>query len=175
MTHNTNIVLLSLFVFFLLISSLCLSACSLLFHAAHECGLAHNIIDNITYNLSLFEVTSIDNYKSSCSEIWSENPFHPSGNYILRSSTNVLKSVYCDMTSKFGSNSSGWMRIAKLDVQHCPQGLEEHNYNGNTIQACRVTKSDSGCTLLAFPMYHIQGRRKHNGCNGFGRCIIGQL
>ncbi len=47
------------------------------------------------------------------------------------------------MTDTFGDDSLGWMRIAKLDVNHCPQGLKANA--SNTIYTCVVTEDNAGC------------------------------
>ena len=65
----------------------------------------------------------LDFYLSSCSNIARLNSSNVSGNYIVRSSAGVLRSVYCDMNRTFGGNSIGWMRVAELDVNNCPPGL----------------------------------------------------
>ncbi len=94
----------------------------------------HNIIDNITYNFSIFKTRLTDHDFSSCSQALSTDSSYLSGNYILRSSTGALRSVYCDMTDTFGGDSKGWMRVAKLDVNNCPSGLMAHT--SGSIKTC---------------------------------------
>ena len=48
-------------------------------------------------------------YLSSCSDIARLNTSYASGNYIVRSSTGLLRSVYCEMNRAFCGNFTGWM------------------------------------------------------------------
>ena len=54
----------------------------------------------------------------------------------MRSSTGVLRSVYCDMNRTFGGNSTGWMKIAELDVNNCLPGPRRQITN--TVNTCVV-------------------------------------
>ncbi len=108
----------------------------------------YNIIENITYNLSLFEIEVTEYHFSSCSQALSKDSSYLSGNYILRSSTGALRNVYCDMTNRFGGDSKGWMRVAKLDVNNCPPGLMA--YTSGSIKTCVVTKDNAGCTEIVY-------------------------
>ena len=108
----------------------------------------YNIIENITYNLSLFEIEVTEYHFSSCSQALSKDSSYLSGNYILRSSTGALRNVYCDMTNRFGGDSTGWMRVAKLDVNNCPPGLMAHT--SGSIKTCVLTKDNAGCTEIVY-------------------------
>ncbi len=107
----------------------------------------HNIIDNITYNFSIFK-TSLTDYDFSCSQALSRDSSYLSGNYILRSSTGALRSVYCNMIDRFGGDSTGWMRVAKLDVNNCPPGLMAHTFG--SIKTCIVSDNNAGCTEVVY-------------------------
>ncbi len=102
----------------------------------------YNIIDNIT-----------DYYFSSCSQALSKDSSYLSGNYILRSSTGALRSVYCDMNNTFGGDSKGWMRVARLDVNNCPNGFMTHMYG--TINTCIVAEDNAGCTEIVYTTFKI--------------------
>ena len=95
-----------------------------------------------------------DFYNSSCSDIAGLNLSYASGNYIVRSSTGVLRSVYCDMNRTFGGNSTGWMRVAELDVNNCPPGLRPETTN--PLDTCVVTEDNAGCTEIVYPVYNVE-------------------
>ncbi len=113
----------------------------------------YNIIENITYNLSLFEIEVTEYHFSSCSQALSKDSSYLSGNYILRSSTGALRNVYCDMNNTFGGDSLGWMRIAKLDVNQCPPDLMARTFG--RVKACIVTEDNAGCTTLVYSTFKI--------------------
>ena len=108
----------------------------------------YNIIENITYNLSLFEIEVTEYHFSSCSQALSKDSSYLSGNYILRSSTGALRNVYCDMNNTFGGDSKGWMRVSKLDVNNCPPGLKA--LTSGTIKTCVVSDNNAGCTEIVY-------------------------
>ena len=95
-----------------------------------------------------------DFYNSSCSDIAGLNLSYASGNYIVRSSTGVLRSVYCDMNRTFGGNSTGWMRVAELNVNNCPPGLRPET--ANPVDTCVVIEDNAGCTEIVYPVYNIK-------------------
>ena len=95
-----------------------------------------------------------DFYNSSCSDIAGLNLSYASGNYIVRSSTGVLRSVYCDMNRTFGGNSTGWMRVAEFDVNNCPPGLRPET--ANSVDTCVVIEDNEGCTEIVYPVYNIK-------------------
>ncbi len=111
-------------------------------------NIHNNIIDNINYNFSIFKTSLTDYDFSSCSQALSTDSSYLSVNYILRSSTGALRSVYCDMTNTFGGDSKGWMRIAKFDVNHCPSGLMAHT--SGSIETCIVSDNNAGCTEIVY-------------------------
>ena len=92
-----------------------------------------------------------DFYNSSCSDIAGLNLSYASGNYIVRSSTGVLRSVYCDMNRTFGGNSTGWMRVAELDVNNCSPGVLVRHEITNFIHICGVIDDNAGCTEIVYP------------------------
>ena len=93
-------------------------------------------------------------YFSSCSDTDRLNSSYTSGNYIVTSSTGVLRSVYCDVNRTFGGDSTGWMRVAELDVNNCPPGLR-HGIT-NSVSTCVVIEDNAGCTEITYPVYNIQ-------------------
>ena len=92
-------------------------------------------------------------YYSSCFNIARLNSCYASGNYLVRSSTGVPRSVYCDMNRTFGGNSTGWMRVAELDVNNCPPGLR-HEIT-NSVNSCVVVEDYAGCTEITYPLYNV--------------------
>ena len=93
-----------------------------------EQNVADTVI-NITYN---------------CSSIVKQCFTFHLGYYILTSSAGVLRRVYCDLTRTFGGNSTGWMRIAELDVNNCKTGMRTGAVNNDTT--CEVSEDEAGCT-----------------------------
>ena len=47
------------------------------------------------------------------------------------------------------------MRVAKLDLNHCPHGLKSMSFNNNEIQTCVVNNDEAGCTSLDFSTFDI--------------------
>ena len=93
-------------------------------------------------------------FPSSCLEIAKLNS-NISDYYILRSSTGVLLSVYCDLNRTFGGNSTGWMRVAELDVNNCPPGMTTYTIM-NSTNTCVVVQDTLGCTTIRYPVHGIQ-------------------
>ena len=73
------------------------------------------------------DIHPIISYNQTCPEIAKSSNGYSSGHYILKLSAEAIRTVYCDMTSTLGGSTSGWMRIAKLDVNNCPQGFRTKN------------------------------------------------
>ena len=63
----------------------------------------------------------------------------------------VLRSVYFDFDGTFGGNSTGWMRLAELDVNNYPPGLR-HEIS-NSVNTCTVIEDNAGCKEIIFPVY----------------------
>ena len=104
---------------------------------------------------SLKEITLLNDIQSptSCADILYRNSSSSSGYYLVRSSTGQLTSVYCDMTRTCGSITGGWMRVAELDLDHCPTGLMSQLFNG--IKTCIRSEAASGCTSVLFSSFNI--------------------
>ena len=109
----------------------------------------NNISSEILTSFSLI----LDFYLSSCSDIARLNFSYALGNYIVRSSTGVLRSVYCDMNRTFGGNSTGWMRAAELDVNNCFPGIRREITNSD--DTCVVIEDNAGCTEINYPVYNV--------------------
>ena len=92
-------------------------------------------------------------FPSSCLET-ARLKFNISDYYIVRTSTGVLLSVYCDFNRTFGGNSTGWMRIAELDIKKCPSGMR--TYTVNSVNTCVVVQETQGCTSIRYPVHGIQ-------------------
>ena len=113
-------------------------------------------------NTSSFEVQrnslgELKYYPPSCSAILQQNLYNPTGNYIVRSSTGLLRSVYCDMTRTCGGITGGWMRVAELDLNHCPHGLNSTLFDSDgTIQTCVVNNDTAGCVSIQYSTFDVQ-------------------
>ena len=90
----------------------------------------------------------------NCSSIVKQSFTLLSGYHILTSSAGVLRRVYCDLTRTFGGNTTGWMRIAELDVNNCPSGMRTGVVNNNTT--CEVSEDKAGCTEILYPSFNIE-------------------
>ena len=107
---------------------------------------------NRGYHLKLHNIY-INSFPSSCSETSELNAFS-SGYYTLISSRGDLNGVYCDLNRTFGGNSTGWMKVAELDVNNCPQGFR--NYIVSADKTYVVSEDSAGCTEIRYPVYKIQ-------------------
>ena len=107
-------------------------------------------VDYIKSNPYLY----INSLPLSCSEISKINEAISSGYYTVKSSTGDLKGVYCDLNRTFGGNSTGWMRVAELDVTNCPQGFRNQFVGAD--KTCVVFEDSAGCTEIRYPVYNIQ-------------------
>ena len=104
---------------------------------------------------SLKEIILLNDIQSptSCADILHRNSSSSAGYYLVRSSTGQLTSVYCDMTRTCGSITGGWMRVAELDLDHCPTGLMSQLFNGT--KTCIRSEAESGCTSVLFSSFNI--------------------
>ena len=73
----------------------------------------------------------------------------------LQKSLQKLRSVYCEINGTLGGNSTGWMRVAELDVNNCPSGLR-HEITNDSVNTCVVIEDNAGCTEIIYPMYNIR-------------------
>ena len=97
---------------------------------------------------------TVKNITYNCSGVVKQRLTFLSGYYVLTSSSGVLRRVYCDLTSTFGGNTTGWMRIAELDVNNCPSGMRTGTVNNNTT--CEVSEDEAGCTEILYPSFNIE-------------------
>jgi len=74
---------------------------------------------------------------------------HPtlSDDYQVKSLIQYLVSICC-------SNSTGWIKIAKLNVNNCPQGMKSKKID--SADTCVVTEFEAGCTKIQYPVYSMQ-------------------
>ena len=96
----------------------------------------------------------IISYNQTCSEIAKSSNGYSSGDYILKLSTEAIRTVHCDMTRTFGGSTSGWMRIAKLDVNNCPQGF--HRTVHCSVNTCIRSESSTGCTEIHYSTHNVR-------------------
>ena len=112
---------------------------------------------NTTHEVQRNSLGELKYYPPSCSAILQQNLYNPTGNYIVRSSTDLLRSVYCDMTRTCGGITGGWMRVAELDLNHCPHGLKSMLFDiGGTIQTCVVNNDTAGCISIQYSTFDVQ-------------------
>ena len=108
-------------------------------------------LNTLSHEVQRNSLGALRYYPPSCSAILQLNLSSSTGNYIVRSSTGLLRSAYCDMTRTCGGITGGWMRVANLDLNHCPQGLKSMSFNN--IQTCVVYNDAAGCTSLDFSTF----------------------
>ena len=101
------------------------------------------------------EVANVFLSFASCNDIKIISPSAPSGYYNITNNDGTTQSVYCDLEHghKYLCGSTGWTRIAYLDMsdtsQQCPN--EFRQYNG--VRACgRKTSSGASCDSITFPV-----------------------
>ena len=92
--------------------------------------------------------------KPSCVDYLRRNQLSSSGYYLVRTSTDQLTSVYCDMTRTCGNITGGWMRVAKLDLDLCPTRFRYKFVHG--ARSCVATEDEAGCTPLSYSSFNIQ-------------------
>ena len=110
---------------------------------------------NFVHEVQLNRSPINDYFLSSCLEIANLNYTYLSGRYIVRSPNGVLRSIYCDFNRTFGGNSTGWMRVAKLDADNCPVGFSTKTF-ANSSLACSVSMHSLTCTKFSAPVYKMQ-------------------
>ncbi len=121
----------------------------------YSINFIHDSLNNISLATQLaLQKESISHYFSSCSQILAKDALYKSGKYIVRTSSGALRRVHCDMTNQFGNNSQGWMRIAKLDANNCPEGLKFRR--NATTKTCIVFDDNAGCTTLVYSTLNVQ-------------------
>ena len=58
------------------------------------------------------------------------------------------------MTRTLGGSTSGWMRIAKIDVDNCPQGFNTTIHD--SVNTCIRSESISGCTGIIYSTHNVR-------------------
>ena len=112
-------------------------------------------VQSVVIDLKMI-VLPIVSYNQTCPEIAKSSNDYSSGDYILKLSTEAITTVYCDMTSTLSGSTSGWMRIAKLDVNNCPQGFRTKTTIGNSVNTCIISESNAVCTEIYFSTHNVQ-------------------
>ena len=107
----------------------------------------------------------IISYNQTCPEIAKSSNGYSSGDYILKLSAEAIGTVYCDMTSTLGGSTTGWMRIAKLDVNNCPQGFNTTIHD--SLNTCIRSESIAGCTEIRYSTHNV----RYNNISGAVRAI----
>ena len=123
------------------------------------------VANHLKYDLHL-----VISYNQTCLEIAKSSNGYSSGDYILKLSTEAIRTVYCDMTSTFGGNTLGWMRIAKLDVNNCPQGFNTTIHD--SVSTCIRSDTSAGCTDIRYSTHNV----RYSNISGAVRALaIGHL
>ena len=110
-------------------------------------------IQTVANNLKV-DLHPIISYNQTCAKIAKSSNRYSSGDYILTLSAEAIRTVYCDMTSIFGGSTSGWMRIAKLDVNNCPQGFNTTIHK--SVNTCIRSDSSAGCTEIRYSSHNVR-------------------
>ena len=110
---------------------------------------------NVVHEVQSNKFPLNDYFLYSCLEIAKLNYTYLSGKYIVRSPNGVMRSVYCDLNRTFGGNSTGWMRMAKLDVDNCPVRFSTKIFTNSSI-ACSVSMHSLMCTKFSAPIYNMK-------------------
>ena len=103
---------------------------------------------------------------ASCADILRFNSSSSSGYYTFRSCTGQLTSVYSDMTRTCGNITGGWMRVAQLDLDHCPTGLRSELFDG--IRTCIRNEVESGCTPILYSSFNVPYSKVCGQIRGYG-------
>ena len=140
-------------------------------------GIVNTTYYNVEQNLSFLEkiyggITSLNysvktvannlrnvlhpiiSYNQTCAEIAKSSNGYSSGEYILKLSAEAIRTVYCDMTRTLGGNASGWMRIAKLDVDNCPKRFNKTVHK--SVNTCIRSESSAGCTEIRYSTHNVR-------------------
>ena len=71
---------------------------------------------------------------------------YSSGDYILKISAEAVTTVCCGITITLGGSILGWIRIAKLDVNKCPQSFNKTIHD--SVNTRIRSESSAGCTEI---------------------------
>ena len=123
------------------------------------------VANNIKNNLPL-----IMSYNQTCPNIAKSSNGYSSGDYMLKLSAEAIRTVYCDVTSTLGGSTSGWMRIAKLDVNNCPLGFNTTIHY--SVSTCIRSDTSAGCTDIRYSTHNV----RYSNISGAVRALaIGRL
>jgi len=88
---------------------------------------------------------------NSCREVAAQLSGERSNYFWVKSGNGTAVKVFCDLTSQFQINPSGWMRVASLNMtdplQQCPNGLKLIT---DPKRACGRSSEDPGCSSAIF-------------------------
>ncbi|XP_064388627.1 uncharacterized protein LOC135336699 [Halichondria panicea] len=116
-------------------------------------------INNQSSTIESFNLGTINNPASSCSDISQDRP---SGEYWMAPHTSSRARVYCDMnrTSCSCNTARGWMRVANLDMtdlnQNCPAELRLVTRTTPPLRTCGRMEGRAVCTSTIFPTYGVE-------------------
>ena len=97
---------------------------------------------------------------NSCREVAAQLSGERSNYFWVKSGNGTAVKVFCDLTSQFQINPSGWMRVASLNMtdplQQCPNGLKLIT---DPKRACGRSSEDSGCSSAIFGVSGVPYRK----------------
>ena len=105
---------------------------------------------------------SLLNPARSCGDLYSHG-YRQSGYYWIKAARLPVK-VFCDMVRACcGNTSSGWMRVANIDMtdptQQCPDGFRLINRTEPPLRTCGRPVDHKGCVSTTFHVHGIQYSR----------------
>ena len=103
----------------------------------------------------------------SCGQVLGRNKSSTSGYYEVKTTTGDLVKVYCDMNRICGGIAGGWMRVADLNPENCPDGLKTE-FNGSRARACSAKSDEPGCAFVFYRAHNILYSRVCIKVRGYG-------
>lgn len=98
---------------------------------------------------------------NSCREIAAEGFGRESDYYWVKNSSGAAVKVFCDLTSLFQGNPTGWTRVVKLNMsksptEQCPTGLKLIT---DPKRSCGRSTEDPGCSSVVFRVGGVPYRK----------------
>ena len=120
-----------------------------------EIATLNSSVQNVVNNLKN-ALNPIISYNQTCAEIAKSSNGYSSGDYILKLFAEAIRTVYCEMTRTLGGSTSGWMRIAKLDVNNCPLGFNTTFNNEVNVNTCKRSESSDDCAEIRYSSNNVR-------------------
>jgi len=123
-------------------------------------GSINEVLSNISEELR--EQTKLTDYlcecsmpsPSSCSDVLGINESSASGHYQVKTTPGQQASVYCDMNRSCGGLAGGWMRVADLNPEDCPDGLKPEA-NRSQVRGCVAKTDEPGCAFVFYQTHNV--------------------